>query len=117
MLALEWQPRVRLALRVVLGALLAAAYAPLIGAHIAVAPDVAYRLATRNELHWLAAYSFVSCCLPVALGFCVLVKRSRFGVSVRVRRILTLLVIANLIPFCLASIAWVIATCADCWIS
>jgi hypothetical protein len=117
MLAIHFQPRVRLALRVVLAALLAAVYLPLIGGHIAVAPEVAYRLPTRPDLYWLAAYSFVSCCLPVALGLCVVLKRSRFAVSVRVRRILTLLVIANLVPFCLATVAWVIATCDGCWIT
>jgi hypothetical protein len=116
MLALDWQPRVRLVLRVVLGALLAAAYVPLIGAHLAVAPEAAHRLATRNDLYWLAAYSFVSGCLPVALGFCVVLERFRFAVSVRVRRMLTLAVIANLVPFCLATVAWVIATCTGCWI-
>ena len=114
MFAHALRPRARLALRVVFTGVLTTAYVLPIGTAMVLAPEVAYRLAAGKASYWLATYTLLSCCLPLALGLSFLLRNSRIAPSVRARRVLTVLVVLNWFPLCVANFIWAISTCQGC---
>jgi hypothetical protein len=116
MFALALHPRTRVALRVVFSVVLTVAYVLPIGTAIVLTPEVAYRLAAGQASYWLATYTLISCCLPLALGLSFLLRDSRLALSARARRVLTVLIVLNWFPLCLANFVWALSTCQGCWV-
>jgi hypothetical protein len=116
MFALALRPRARLLLRVVFTVVLTVAYVLPIGTAMVLAPEVAYRLTAGDHSYWLATYTLISCCLPIALGLSFLLRGSRLALSVRARRVLTVLVVLNWFPLCMANFVWAISMCQGCWV-
>lgn len=116
MFALALRPRTRVALRVVLTVMLTAAYVLPIGTATVLAPEVAYQLAAGKASYWFATYTLISCGLPIALGLSFLLRGSRLAPSARARRVLTVLIVLNWFPLCLANFVWAISMCQGCWV-
>jgi len=107
-------PRAKGILGLALSALLVLGHVPTFIIAFHIGPRVAKSLWVRDDLFSLAVYTLLSYCLVFALVVVLALAPSRFACSPRIRRLVTILSVANFFPHFVTIALWGLATSA--WI-